>query len=359
MEIDSSALMVPRRLAFPPPWIGHIPFAAWLIKRIRPRIFVELGTHSGNSYCAFCQAITENKLSAQAFAVDTWEGDEHSTSYGDEVLRDLAAHHDPLYQGFSTLLKMTFDQALSKFEDHQIDLLHIDGFHKYEAVKHDFESWRPKLSDRAVVLFHDTAVLERGFGVHKFFDEMLGRYPGFSLPNSNGLGVLLVGSEHDSMLVELSEKKKSRDEFTDAFVKLGDAVESRYALNSLIEKFNVESQQLLAHRASVHEYSVLVTRLKDALSKCESARELLRRELEEAKQFGADAANRARKFERDYVGQMRATDALRADMKCRIASAQEELNDLQGRINEMERSRVWRLTRSLSRLKNHMNKIFV
>ena len=49
-------------------------------------------------------------------------------------------------------VRCTFAEALQHFPDGSVDLLHIDGRHFYEDVKEDYESWLPKLSDRAVVL---------------------------------------------------------------------------------------------------------------------------------------------------------------------------------------------------------------
>lgn len=187
------ALTEPNRLVFPPPWAGHIPFAFWIIDALRPASLVELGTHSGNSYCAFLQAIVQCGLSTACYAVDTWEGDSHAGHYGDDIYNHLREHHDALYGGFSRLLRMRFDEALGYFPDGSIDLLHIDGLHTYEAVSQDFRDWLPKMSERGLVLMHDTNVRERDFGVWQVWEDVRAKYPSFSFLHSNGLGVAWVG----------------------------------------------------------------------------------------------------------------------------------------------------------------------
>jgi predicted O-methyltransferase YrrM len=176
-------------------WHGHVSFAHWIIENLRPKTVVELGSHNGLSYFAFCNAINHLGLNTKAFAVDTWEGDVHAGAYENSTFEDVSDFNSWNYSDFSTLKRMFFADAAKDFADGSIDLLHIDGLHTYEAVKEDYETWKPKLSNRAVVLFHDTAVRGESWGVWKLWEELTSNIPGFNFHHSAGLGVLCYGND--------------------------------------------------------------------------------------------------------------------------------------------------------------------
>ena len=212
-------------------WHGHIPFARWIVREARPSVFVELGVWRGDSYFAFCEAVRKAGLSTKCYGIDSWEGDEQAGLLTGDTYDRLSAYHDPQYGSFSKLMRMRFDAALPSFANGSIDLLHIDGLHTYEAVKHDFETWLPKLSASGVVLFHDTAVPTGDFGVHRLWRKLSGRYPSFTFFNSYGLGVLAVGSEPPEAVLWLTSLPSAQqDEFRKLFQHLGAAIVAKWHL---------------------------------------------------------------------------------------------------------------------------------
>lgn len=245
MFINKNSFIEPVHFSVPAPWAGHIPFSSWLISQIKPSIFVELGAYSGISYMAICQAIKEVGCETRAWAIDTWQGDQHAGAYGEEIFDNFKNAHDVANNKFSSYLRMTFDEAVEKFNDNSIDLLHIDGLHTYEAVAHDFYTWLPKLTNRAVVLFHDTHVFRDDFGVHKLWDELTKKYPSFEFNHSNGLGVLLVGEKQPDVLVQLANCINSR-EVQEIYERIG----SRFELkaNFLTQQNSIKELQSLYDR---------------------------------------------------------------------------------------------------------------
>lgn len=205
-------------------WREHIPFAFWIMDVLRPKKLVELGTHRGASYFAFCQAIERLELDTAAYAIDTWQGDKQAGMYNEDVYRSVLDLNERKYNAFSTLVRSTFDEALPYFSDGGIDLLHIDGLHTYEAVKHDFETWLPLLSDRAIVLFHDTNVRGNDFGVFRLYEELAAQYPSFCFTHGYGLGVIGVGSNPDPAINQFFQCVKDdevKQNIRQVFFRLG------------------------------------------------------------------------------------------------------------------------------------------
>jgi hypothetical protein len=212
----------PTRSGLMSAWWGHVPFGHWLVTALQPGLIVELGTHHGVSFSSFCEAMHRGHIVGRCFAIDTWKGDNQTGFYDDTVFQNLSCFIQSRYGAFAELVRLSFDEALPCFDEGSIDLLHIDGLHTYEAVKSDFENWLPKLSDRAVVLFHDTNVRQGDFGVWKLWDDVRQHYPSFEFLHGHGLGVAAVGKNVPKPIVKLSEMEEAkRYVIQDRFAQLG------------------------------------------------------------------------------------------------------------------------------------------
>lgn len=224
---------------------------AWIIQEVSPKIFVELGTHSGNAYLTFCQAVFEAGISTKCYAVNTWQGDEQSDNINDddEIFAPFNAYHQKHYAKFSRLLRMTVDDAVTCFADESIDLLNIDGLHTYEAACHDFETWLPKLAPGAVVVFPHTNVHERNFGVWKLWKELQACYPNnLEIMHSDGLGILQLNNASDNKKLEwLQSNSPEKQQIISYFAALDSRQLENLKLNELMQP-NVNLNQAIAER---------------------------------------------------------------------------------------------------------------
>lgn len=175
------------------PWTGHAFFAYDLVRNMKPQKIVELGTFKGTSLYSFAQAAKDGSLDTEIYAIDTWEGDENAGYFGNEVydsVKDITRSH---YREVKTrLIRKTFDDALSDIKDGSVDILHIDGLHTFEAVKHDYETWSPKVKNNGIILFHDINIGD--YGVWELWNNLKEENKDYSFiefQHNAGLGVLI------------------------------------------------------------------------------------------------------------------------------------------------------------------------
>jgi O-antigen biosynthesis protein len=313
----------PARIGVESAWHGHIPFAFWLVAETQPEVIVELGTHHGVSYSAFCEAVQRLGLPCQCFAIDTWKGDQHAGFYGEEVYANFSRFHER-YRAFSSLLRMEFGAAAETFDNARIDLLHIDGEHSYEAVRRDFETWLPKLSDRGIVLFHDTNVRGRGFGVWRIWSELSRQWPSFEFLHCSGLGVLAVGRRAPEAVLELCG--------ADGLVAA--RVRDRFSL--IGERCEFEARLGVSEQASRNAVAAY-DNLQLAYDKLQEESSSMLRHTQE--QWRAQAESRA-ELEREATKseqRARAQQAKCGDLERRAANAEGQIRTLAARCGELER----------------------
>jgi len=301
--------------------LEHIPFAFWLVEAQRPEVLVELGTHYGVSYFAFCQAVEKLGLGTRCFAIDHWKNDDQTGLHDESVFEKVNCYNEAQYSGFSRMLRGAFDDALPYFADASIDLLHIDGLNSYEAVSHNFQVWLPKLSARAIVLIHDINVRDGKFGVFKFFETLKEKYPAIEFAHGNGLGVLSVGPAQNELLQRLfdaSGNGQARQATHEVFSRLGRAC---------ADSFAAAQQQEQARRLSeeVEEQKTELARFQQKLEKAHSDFGDQSRHLSET------IARMQTQLEQHAVerGQLAERVALLQEIR---AELKEETNRYQGRI---------------------------
>jgi len=188
------------------PWAGHKYFAYDLIRNIKPKIIVELGTHKGTSFFSMCQAVKDGHLKTKLYAIDTWKGDKHAGYYDESVFLEVNKIKDTYYKQLNIkLIRKYFDDALRDFKGKSIDILHIDGLHTYEAVKHDFDNWFGKVRSNGIIMLHDTCEKREDFGVYKLWAELKRKYKTLDFFHSHGLGILFKKNTSSIKIFDFQE----------------------------------------------------------------------------------------------------------------------------------------------------------
>ena len=159
---------------------GHIKVAQYLIERLNPKVTVDLGVDYGYSLISLSYKNSGIVYGIDCFQGDEWVGDRNTYDHIISTIEKLNFTNIKIIKGY-------FDEVVKDWNQ-QIDILHIDGFHSYDAVKNDYKKWSPFVNHQGVILFHDTNAHDTRFGVKKFFSEI--DLPKMEFMDFQGLGIV-------------------------------------------------------------------------------------------------------------------------------------------------------------------------
>lgn len=226
-------------------WVEFTPFAFWLVEAIQPRRIVEIGTRDGQSFMAFGQAIDRLGFDTSLFGIGTWQvAGRPSDKPMLDSLRERAARR---LDRFSHLIQMPAPDAIGLIEDQSVDLLNLVGPRSREQAAEELQQWRPKLSDRAVVLIQATQLREPGRGSFQAWSDLRSHYPSFELSFAGGLGLLCVGPElppSAEVLVTAGADSDQTDAIQAYYGRLGSAIGVQLALRGTEAELLNESSRV-------------------------------------------------------------------------------------------------------------------
>ena len=164
-------------------------------KEIKPKTIVEIGTALGGTLYLLTKIADTN---AKLVSIDLPGG-----LFGGGYER----WRIPLIQSFARdsqeIVLMRNDsheeETVRKLKDTiggvGIDLLFIDGDHRYEGVRKDFEMYSPLVRKGGIIAFHDICPgpPDAVGGVPKFWKETMGKYRNMPIINDQGQGGCGIG----------------------------------------------------------------------------------------------------------------------------------------------------------------------
>lgn len=282
----------------------HEPFLRWLVGAIRPRCLVELGTTTGGSYFALCQAVVDAGLVAEARAVGATARPSDDPALSPDRINTLS------YSAFSTLVEAPLDQAAEFFRDGTIDLLQLRDLGDAEHTAAIWERFRQKLSGRTVVLVHGIAAGPRQPAMMPVWEALLqAGLPHIDFRHGEGLGVVALGTEVPAPIAALCALQTAGSAMVlrERFARLGERSELACLLSQAQRSAAIAREQ---HDAALTEALERTERANARVTEAEaSATEALARE-ERANTRAAEAeANAAAALAREERASTKAAEA--------------------------------------------------
>lgn len=194
--------------------------------------FVEVGSWKGKSSAYMAVEIANSNKNIDFYCVDTWEGSiEHKNNTEISMLYDIFLSNMKPVESYYTPLKMKSLDAVSRFGDHSLDFVFIDGSHEYEDVKEDIKAWLPKVKPGGILAGHDYYIEGTDWfpGVKQAVNEELS---GFE--TAEKCWIFQVPNE-----ITITEKLKNFPSVN--FISIEESQERRDVLYEMFEKYGISN----------------------------------------------------------------------------------------------------------------------
>jgi len=171
----------------------ELEMALIALKKIAPKVILEIGTAHGASLAAWAE-ITKPEL---VIALDP--EDIPRTLDQKESFDRLAEEYDFKRIPYYTRDPKAHDMLRKYLAGQKVDFMFIDGAHGFDDVKHDFYSYKEYMAPTGVVGFHDIyfseGLVDAGSQVNWLWDRLKLRYEydEFYYHSSMGIGFIYLG----------------------------------------------------------------------------------------------------------------------------------------------------------------------
>lgn len=166
----------------------------WKVEELRPRSVLEIGTRFGGTLYCWCQlAAPDAEIVSVDLPPDVGLGHGYSPERADEMRRLFPQNGQRLHLIQADSQAVDTLRAVRKLID-RLDFLYIDGDHRYEGVRRDFELYGPLVRKGGLVAFHDINPTRADSEVDRFWAEIREAYEHEELvsPPENWGGIGLI-----------------------------------------------------------------------------------------------------------------------------------------------------------------------
>lgn len=162
-------------------WPSEGAHLAWLASQIPSGgAIVDVGSHRGKSVCFMASGLRHSGKTGKVYAIDLW------MMGGPETSRYAHYYSENTFEVFKAQVINTGSEGIvipimgdsrkiaeSWLKDGRpmVDLLFLDGDHRWEGISADYYAWEPLLNVGGFIAFHDYTL--KFPGVQRVIDELV------------------------------------------------------------------------------------------------------------------------------------------------------------------------------------------